>query len=338
MRVRFSPEVVATEEHWWALSRILDCFEQDVHLWDVDDPRALQASPWIQGDAGSREGKRTVELLRKVLVRGLHHGMSNLRHSISLTVSLTEAPPHTLLPADALAALRTPAFVVVENGESDRAFLDCMMRAFGRENLAEALRKRLWEIVSAGGGGEIPKRVKECVPKMGKGPLRILILSDSDRLVPDERSKTVEQIERCAIEYGVAAVVLRKREIENYIPVGALQRVGPRNKVFRAYLALSPEQQDHYDMKKGLERDEKTGKPVIPEAQQGLFDTVNRRKAIPDLCGGFGKEVWRYFVKAADVIDECSIRNHCTPLAPDRPGSRDPDEIPKLLDAIERLL
>lgn len=246
---------------------------------------------------------------------------------MTLVVSMVGSPPHSLLPEDALRALQLPAFVVVENAESDKAFLASMMRTFGRNALDEALRRGHWEIISAGGGGEIPKRVNECLAKIGEGPRRVLILSDSDRLLPSERTKTVEKINQCAADHSVSAVILNKREIENYIPYDALWDQGKNRERCNAFLLLSQRGRDHYDMKRGFGRDPETKEVVIPEAQRALYEGVRPRRVLDDLVGGFGGRVWECF--ASDKVTESAIRALC---------SEDEEEIPRLLHRIEEIL
>ena len=338
MKVRFADDVLVEPSAWRTLTRIVDGFVEERHIWDIDDPAAMADSPWLAGDDPYTRGN--LEALKKISTRALYHPApahsdtpnrpQSKAHSLSIVVSQTEqAPPGTLAPGDARDALERPAHVVVENGESDKAFLDAMIRAFDRGELHTALEKGWIEVVSAGGGGEIPKRARDLVAKAGKGPRRILILSDSDRMAPGEKTKeTIKQILACAEEHEVKATILHKREIENYLPVGALQRVRGKREIYKAFQHLTQEQRDHFDMKKGLKNHPETGKAVIPPAQAALFAKVQPR-VIKALCGGFGDKVWRYFDKAADVIDAHSMRSTCL---------SEPDEIENILDDLERLI
>jgi hypothetical protein len=329
MKVRIGPDAMAASETFRDLDRILDSLFQERHRWDEQDPASVEGSAW-GGDSG-RAGQRVLEAAQKLLGDQLYEGRDAARatslHTLTLTITLATNPPVSLSPADAVKALEMPAFVIVENGESDRAFLEAMLRAFGRDALNDALDRGLWEIVSAGGGGEIPKRVSERVARIGAGPRRVLILSDSDRLTPGEHTKTVEQITACSVEHGVTAIILNKREIENYLPHDALWDKSGKRDVCAPLLRLTPGQRDHYDMKKGFRVDKKTRTPLIPAAQLTLFSGVRPRKLLHDLIGGFGDKVWRSF--ASGRIDELAMREICLD---------DEDEIPRLLDAIERLV
>ena len=193
--------------------------------------------------------------------------------------------------------------------------------------MKEAFDRRLWEVVSAGGGGEIPKRLAECVAKIGEGPRRVLILSDSDRLTPGEQTKTVKDITTCAQAHGVEAILLGKREIENYLPYEALWEKSRHRKRCNAFLQLAQPQRDHYDMKKGFVVNRQTGKVRIPAAQQKLFAGVRPRRVLEELQGGFGDKVRRSF--QSTKITERAMRDLCRD---------DEEEIPRLLDVIEAMI
>jgi hypothetical protein len=236
-----------------------------------------------------------------------------------------------LAPADAKRALGLPVYVVAENGESDKAFLDAMMRALGRTVLRRAFEKQWCEIISSGGCGEIEKRVIELLQKTKTGPRRIFVLSDSDRLRPDnpnrpnEKTDSMRIAERCDRIHGVKAVVLNKREMENYLPIEALEQVqSEKQRVLRAFRQLGQIQRDHYDMKNGFEQD-KDGQPDVPSEQTDLFHDVDR-----NLCGGFGEKIWKLFEESPnDIITKATIRATC---------SNDPDEIDRILDTLEGLI
>ena len=331
MKVRIAPDAMEASHAFDHLDQILRAFLGERHRWEEGDPARVEESAWARD--GGRAGRRVLDAVQKLLGAQLYDGReeneATRMHALTLTVTLAAQPPAELSPPDAVKALEMPAFVIVENGESDRSFLDSMIRAFGRHALADAMRRGFWEIVHAGGGNEIPKRVAERVAQMGAGPRRVLILSDSDRLTPGEETKTVRQISRCAQDHGVIAILLSKREIENYLPYDALWDCSGRRERCGAFLQLTQGQRDHYDVKKGFGRDPETGETVVPDAQRMLFDGVRPKRVLDDLVGGFGDKVWSCF--QSTTIDEASIRAIC-------PGAPQEDEIPRMLDAIERLL
>jgi len=333
MKVRFAADALADPDSWWTLDRLIDHFFEGRHFWQIDDPDEVEQSPWLLSEPeGSRTTRRNLDALQRHVVQAQYQPESKA-HTLFVTVCLVAAPPETLAPRDVLRLLETPVHVVVEDSASDGAFVHAMIRAFGREVLRAAFEERWWELVH-GGGSSVSRRVQELVAREPRGPRRILVLSDSDRLKPDDparpddRAEKVRIMERCRDTHDVVIAVLRKREIENYLPIGALQRV-PRSKqaVYRAFLALEQRQRDFFDMKSGFQLDAQGG-VVIPMDQQELFRHLPPRIG-RGLVGGFGKEVWEYFDKAADVVTREAVYLTC----PDDPG-----EIERVLDAIESLL
>ena len=65
-----------------------------------------------------------------------------------------------------------------------------------------------------------------------------------------------------------------------------------------------------------------------PSKLEALFEDVPQN-VLDNLCGGFGKDVWKRFRSSRDVISEDAVRRTC---------ASDPTEIDRILDEIERLL
>jgi hypothetical protein len=267
-------------------------------------------------------------MLEKSTTRNAHRS-GDKGHAAILTVSMVESPPWTLSPADAYEAINQPIYVVVEDIESDKAFLLTMIRAFAHNGLRRAFEKG-WCKVVHGGGDRLPKCVEHLVAGLGKGPRNVLILSDSDCLAPGHTTPKMESMRECSSSHDVRLQILSKREIENYIPLEALQDGTHPDKAptLRAFQRLNSVQRAHYDMKKGFERT-KGGEVVVPPLQHALFLERVDGYDLLSLCGGFGEKVWRLFEGPGEVVNKTTIRATC----PDDPG-----EIERILDAIERLL
>ena len=322
MRVGIADNVFAASGAFEALDRILDHFLSGRHLWEIGDVDAIKRSPWLAG--GDRVARRNNEILEKCFVASATRPSGDL-HAQLLSVDLTGAPPHRLTPADGVTYLSSPAIVVVENEESDGAFLDALVHALDRAELWQALESRWIELDHAGGYGEIEKRLERYLSRT-QGPPRVLVLADSDRLFPGHQTSTLTKIVEVCTRLGVPHVTLEKRAIENYLPVGALQRSNRRD-CYQAFLKLDMVQRAHYGMKKGFPRDD-AGKVVVSAEQAALFQHVPA-KVLDDLGGGFGSDAWEFFKTARDVITADTLALTCL-------GS--PGELPALLDRIEALI
>ena len=322
MRVVINDAVFQSAPDFATLDRLIDHFISGRHLWEIDDVDMILSSSWLTGN--DRVTKRNVETLEKCFVANAQQPSTRM-HRIAIAVNLTTTASNQLSTADALSSLATPVVVIVENEESDGAFLAAIVRAFRRDAVEYAIHERWIELDHAGGYGEIEKRIERYKSRI-TGPQRVLVLTDSDRLFPGHQSQTYKKIVQVCTDHGVACGILEKRSIENYLPVGALQRSGRREQ-YKAYLHLSSSQKDHYRVKSGFSRD-KNGACVVPSEQTALFAHVPA-KILEDLCGGFGDETWRLFKSAGDVITKDTMELTC---------QSNPCELPDLLDQIEELI
>ncbi|NMO15473.1 hypothetical protein HPC49_10840 [Pyxidicoccus fallax] len=329
MRVEIGLDVLRDKGAWHLLDRLVDCFLEERHAWHFEDEEVLLSSPWLTEEPESRTTHRNVEALQKYLTAIDREPPSHRRHRLFLVITRDPSVSGGIPPETARYVLEEKAYVIVENSGSDGAFLKAMMRAFGRDELAKALKRQWWEIDHAGGKGEIKRRLIELFQK-GIPKDRILVFADSDRMFPGHRSETVELLEEISRDHQVGVIVLHKREIENYLPVSALQAARQKN-TYRAFLALSVEQRDHYDMKSGFIRDKESERPIIPKEQEALFESLRKRgrHVIEALCGGFGEHAWRLFELKTHLPDENAMRLTCT---------TNPGEIEAILDRIEGLL
>ncbi len=327
MKVIFAADVLDDPGSWLTLDRIVYHFLDERHVWSIDDPEKIEESPWLQDDVDGRMKKRNLETLQKCFTMGAYPTRGARMDSITLHVTLHSDSECRLTPDEARRCLDAPAYVVVENAESDGAFLEAMIHGLKREKLLEAHTEGWWKIDSRGGSGEIVKHIEQ-IRAETIGPLRAFVLVDSDRLNPGYEKKTIHAIENYCRQNNGPYAVLQKREIENYLPVHLLQQIPrKRKKVYKAFLRLEQEQRDYYDMKRGFEKGHRDH-AKIPVEQQDLFSHVPRN-VLDDLCGGFGNNVWRLFKTSRDLITEESIRLTCINA---------PDEIGNILDGVESIL
>lgn len=318
MRVRFSPHVVQHAPSWNQLDELVHHFLEGRHEWHIEDPAHLASSNWITSDAGGRAGKRNLEALQKAATSSMWGATGA---AISVIVDIASQAAHVMSAAEAVRALAQPAYVVVENSESDGAFIQTMAFAFGRRRLIEAHTQGWWELEHAGGFGECEKRVQEIKAKRA-GPLRVLVLTDSDVRFSGDTSATAKKIEGFCKANGVPYFILCRRKIENYIPLEALDGKPPLK--IGAFATLTPEQQQYFDLKNGFS----AYAAADPLKVAALYASVPKH-ARTALEGGFGKYAWRAFIDNARVFTAQSVRKWC---------ASDPTEMDRLLDLVESLL
>ena len=328
MKVRFREDVLNDWSAYRKLNRIVDYFETGQHVWDLDDEQKIRESDWMCHEPGSSTTMGNLEILEKAAARRAYASASSLMHTLVIWVTSSPKPmsQEELAPPDADLCLGRPVYVVVENASSDRLFLMAMIHAYERKNLLDADTDAWWRVDQAGGFGEIGK----ALDRIFEQPIdrrRVIVLSDSDRKVPEESTPTVKKVTQCCRAQNVQCCILKKRTIENYLPNSALEQLPGRRGQRRAFSRLTDTQRAHYPMKSGFEKD-KAGHAIVPQEQKDLFAGVPRT-CLDGLCGGCGEHVSELFQMARTQITRHSMR---------RPCGDPPNEITDLLDRIERLL
>jgi hypothetical protein len=189
------------------------------------------------------------------------------------------------LPADvALTLLCQPLRVYLENGWTDRTALMAFASRAQRQTLEQAEARGWLLFLTAGGCGGVATLAEqlappaegrrdarrrqqrgesEACPLPADAQLRILLFMDSDALHPDHEAETARRVRQALRSAGAAlgglrlGCVLKRREVENYIPLGKLENWATHEtlKTVRA-LRKSPETVAWwYDMKHGRHSD-----------------------------------------------------------------------------------
>lgn len=236
------------------------------------------------------------------------------RYEVALTsgreVSWRSATP--ALPVNfALDLLVQPYRFILENNVNDRAFVLALSGYEARRVLEDAER-RSWLVFEMGGGSMIVPRINE-VRRSEWLRRTSSVLIDSDAMRPPrpgEKQTDVDGLQaraarKQAAEGGVDTVdlhVLRRRSIENYLPLTALDRWASgsptRRRMVKAFRRLSEAQRHHYGMKSGFNGD-------AAEAQRAgeLYAGVPSR-VHDTLATGFGSDIAALFAGAVLDSDE----------------------------------
>ncbi len=323
MRVEFSVQVLSDENCWRILDRIVHFFDEERHLWFADDPETVEKSPWFLSEKESR-GKDTRKKLFEESVKRESYlraeSMGDGPHAIRIVVCQTSDDDYSLAPDDAYSALNRAGYIVVEDAESDSVFVRAIIQAFNNVTLYEALEMKWLSFKHMGGCGQLERtlrRLREEAP----GPMRAVVLTDSDRRLPDEETKNERTVRELCGEYDIEGYVLKKREAENYLPIPLLNNSG-EIAVFRAFKRLSQLQRDFFDMKHGLPDD------CDLESQTDLYADVDKAD-IQRLTKGFGKECWKLFERHVRLLKGEDLKCIC---------EDDPEELPMILKAFEKLI
>ena len=234
------------------------------------------------------------------------------RHEIALTNGRDPAweRPTPLVPVGlALDLLLQPYRILLENSVYDRAFVLALCGRAERLALEEAER-RAWLVFEMGGGSMVVPRVRE-IQRSPSLRRMASALIDSDAMRPrgaDEHASVVEgkqarEVREAAGDPEVDGVhhhVLRRRSIENYIPVVALRRwaANPdKERVVRAFEKMSDAQRHHYNLKGGFNADAPNA------ARAGDLYSPLSANARGRLAQGFGKEIAKLFARTVKEED-----------------------------------
>jgi len=329
MKVRFAIDILQDSNAWDVLDIVVQHFFDRRHVWDIIDPNEIENSPWIQTDSSGRAGRRNLSALKKCYTDSAYPRNIKM-HKLTIVITngcSSDSSDFHLNPSDARRCLDGPAWILVENAESDGAFLEAMICAFQRRDLLDAHTEGWFTIRHLGGFGEVEKHINQ-IKASTSGPLRAFVLVDSDRLHPTHVSSTMQKVQRACTPHNVLHKILNKRKIENYLPVNVIQKVQGRNReTAKAFLCLSQEQKDFYEMKGGFKKDQ-NGRVIIPDEQKPLFQHTPK-KTLNKLCGGFGPNIWECFKACRTEITQEAVKLCCT---------GEPEEIERMLDSIETLL
>lgn len=326
MRVQLDPDVLADPGRFGRdVSAILDRCDRGQHQWVIDDLDEVLSSAWMRAAASWDK-----ELAEKTFRAAVDEPLRGVHARLLVVAAAALASPPAVAgvvrcsAADARQILSHPLYLVVENATSDWRFVRAIVATFARTRLAHAIERDWLVPDQAGGSGELSKRAA-ALAAMSKSAWRIVVLMDSDRLVPGPLPDAVARRIATLNQLGASVITLHKREVENYLPGSLLSRPETHD-AYVSWLHLSREQQDHYDVKYGFAGDKTTGEPVVSDEQSALFGGANPWH-LKRLIGGFGKKIGEQFIGAA--LD----RDELTAVCETCPG-----ELERLLDTLEELL
>lgn len=268
MKLKIARDIASDEKVFGSLIHVLIA-HKNRHCIDVES--GLDILPIATGI--------TSELLKGLITANSYGG----NFDFVIEVSNKQESKYQVLPSQLHDYLCRPAVVVVENGTSDRGFILCALKVMGEHSLIDKLNTS-WEIRSAGGCGEIPKIIEDECIKFSFAP-RLVVIHDSDLEYPNQiLNITHQNIREKAREKGICSWLLKKREMENYIPDLAIDRVfHDKKSLLEAFHKLNPHQKDYFDYKSGFSK-------MKHAAINCLYADVELNEVL-ELYNGFGKKI-----------------------------------------------
>jgi hypothetical protein len=277
MITQIDEQIYTDPESFYLLDKLVDLFFIGKHIWKIENPEFILGSQWLKTESLSRLGKR-VEFLTKATVKTAYIGekqKSNILY-ISNFPKQNEYSLHY-----GYSILNEPLYIIVENENSDRVFIETLCKAYNRKDLAKAISEGWIFFDSEGGSGAIIRKINKHLEKPYRS--RLLVVTDSDKEYPEDKNG-VGNIENKCQENEINYVILYKRAIENYIPTEALFSLPQHlHHIIEAYKSLNDDQKDFFHMKKGF-----NGKGKLPPKQEILFNNINSKdKLFNALRNGF---------------------------------------------------
>ena len=302
MRIKIDPRVANDPNAYQWLDRIVHKIVDGWHVWDTTNqpnPTQISSTTWIRGRG--RHGK----WVHSMLVASIQRAAWTLApHGRSVRVTEHPSQADEFTPEDACRLVEEPLCILVENRESDGAFVERIVK-----ELDPSLHSLLHgpgqpvRFDSVGGKGQMSLVVERRVQFMPCGP-RLVAIIDSDRKSPgDNASRDARRLDRTCSRQCLPCWVLGKREAENYLPLVLLKERqnadASHQRRVAAWDRLTDDQKDFFDMKDGLSKS-------LSPVERRLFAGVSPSdRAI--LCNGFGLRVdacWTlWHVPAKQEID-----------------------------------
>lgn len=251
MKVEFET-ALSDQGAWDSINMILYRILEGAHEWAIVNSDLVEESAWLENNSRFRE------VFEKIIVD--QSFQTETAHTKKLVVCNNPTNSAQLNPKDAFCYLDRPVVIIVENRSTDGLLLNTAIEHLAPGPIRELISSRIRNIIeidSGGGIGEIPKIIKYHLQRAQRDgvPLRAVVFADSDSQLPGPISKNSQNVKDVCLQQGIPCYILEKRCIENYIPdeifSAMLPPHGTSSKI-EAFLALTPEQRDYFDVKHGF--------------------------------------------------------------------------------------
>ncbi|WP_328608059.1 hypothetical protein OG943_02705 [Amycolatopsis sp. NBC_00345] len=269
---------------------LMGMFADGRHQWMPSDHATLAAAHSYFREHAPTIADSTIVLAEKALVATVWQP-----GQASMPLQINDADVR-----DATEDLSKAAVLVVEDLTNDGHFIRALAKIFEKEAILSALERK-WLVIRHSGGERL-EIVARADRENFSNIVRVFALLDSDKLTPEQQTKSHKKAQRLA-ELGIKVHVLEMREAENYVPNQILALCGAsRTKSSRKIThlkKLTKEQRAYFDMKHGFGPEDQPAR--IHEKQIDLYLGLSEQTKNA-LCGGFGNSILKTFNEHSRTI------------------------------------
>ncbi len=329
MIVSIHQELFSLQNHSWVES-VMSFFYEERHIWFIDNEEAIFESEWFRENTPNKQ-----QIIRDNIEKCISHYENERTYYLNLPLFSIDTQSQNT----ARTILQAPLYLITE-GDSDRIFLNRLVDKFVKvkNHFAEKIKVALqnhWAIVVGGGGNNWEKEMNNLYLTYRNH--RIFVLSDSDKLFSTHESPKNKSVKKECTKKNIPFHVLYKREVENYLPLKAVEIFAKdigKSAIYEDFKALSHAERDFYDMENGFLAGTEREYFNIQQAN-GLFISLTDAQ-ISRLATGFGNKskIMTYFsdsITANDLIEHCK---HHPILAHQHPKGEMIDLLSKIAKAL----
>lgn len=273
MKVGINVDIFNDDSHdrWLAIKHLLYmCMYRERHTLILEGgvPKGIE----------SKLEPEHVQLLRFASVK--HHNGAIGDCKIMNTGDVHSDLPYFSID-EGIKYLAQPLTVIMENNNNDAKFIDTLIECYNRVDLQKAMEERWLTYDNAGGCSNVPNLIRRMLTQYGGKSkfLRCYVILDSDAFYPGHINPNAEATREYLRENGIPHHVWEKRMMENYIPSEAL----PESPWKQAYVHMTPQQQDYYNIPDGFRKDEHfnrsrnivTDRTCLLQEQATFYETVS---------------------------------------------------------------
>ncbi len=306
----------------------------ELFITDNDDINTLTSSHWYS---------TLSEINKKIINDSVTKSIQSEKKPIAVKIT-KHTNGYSILEAHRF--LSQPLIILLENSLNDAYFFNALLKCFKNESkkINEHINEG-WAEYGMGGGTTINNVLQskmkafnsQVLTKQKHHYLRFFVLIDSDKKFKnDELKHEAKKLISFLDEINVSYHILEKREMENYLPNEAFTKIKDNQAYIQAYLNLSAEQKDFFDLEKGFANKNFS---QLPQEVQHLYRNIskedkkifrkNNLKNINSKRGNFKSDFPKLF--------ESSIITKTLLLARTK-HQDDPDELKNILKKVTKLL